>query len=423
MEGNNLMKVEQVAHNTKSSLYTLSCIGLLGWAIFAPISLIPSLIFIAFSFIITGAHFVIDKLSKRDLNHHQNILYHLKKRYSLPTIGIMIWFLSQVPSVFCSDKIWYSLLGLANSDFLLIMCLLIWWLNPSDKWILRWIFALVASSSVVSLYALWQHFSGHNLIEGDALTRMGVFFRSQGFFPHYLSFAAVQLGIWCIAVTVAFLSVLKRHRLYWVTSSILIALSLWTTYGRMVWVTAGIIFVVVLISTKNKKIVFIWLGIITATIVLAITAVPEFGGRLMSVFYISQWGRVPLWKGALAMFLSHPLTGIGVGRFQDIFPKYYCGTGYVRNFCHAHSYLLNRLAETGIVGMAGAIIMWVILFWMGWRMWRTHDDKVRVIIGKSAAISLLALWIIEWGDCYYSDAEIGAVWWFMVGVLGVSSQP
>ena len=104
---------------------------------------------------------------------------------------------------------------------------------------------------------------------------------------------------------------------------------------------------------------------------------------------------------------------------MEWFPEYFQGGAYVRSFCHAHSDPLNRMAETGMLGVLGMLWMWGVLLLMGIRLWRLKSNEPIIMVGRGAAIGLLALWVAGWSQCYYTDAEVGALWWFMVGLMGL----
>lgn len=64
------------------------------------------------------------------------------------------------------------------------------------------------------------------------------------------------------------------------------------------------------------------------------------------------------------MFLSSPWIGVGIGNFNALFTKFGIqGWPYSRG--HAHNYYLNVLAETGIVGLTGYMIMLITAIVVG----------------------------------------------------------
>ncbi len=379
------------------------------WTLAAPVSIAVSQVFIGLAFAAVVIRLVISRFRTGFFAQNKLLL-----------VGICVWLLSQIPSVLLSPDSAVSWRGLGESDWLILLCLAVVFSVPSEKWVVRWLVGLGLSCSIAAVYAVWQHFQGWDLVRNEVLIGMGVFFRGEGFLGFYLTFAGVQLAVFGMLVTVLVSRLSGKIRWYWVVFSVLIALSLWATYARGAWVGAVIGLLVLGFGTGGWKRGLTWLGAMIGVVVLVVLLVPETGGRIGSLLQLGDSGRGALWQGALQMAGDHPLTGIGIGRFQEVFPSVFTGGVYVDSYCHAHSDPLNRLAETGVIGVMGALVLWGILGWMGWRMWRVQSSNLYVVVGRGAAVGLLMLWVAGWSQCYYSDAEVGAVWWFMVGLLGVA---
>jgi putative inorganic carbon (HCO3(-)) transporter len=67
---------------------------------------------------------------------------------------------------------------------------------------------------------------------------------------------------------------------------------------------------------------------------------------LRDLWGVGFLGRVAIWRGSLAMIRDHWLSGVGLGRFSDYFPRYQVTTYYTR---YPHSFLLEAFAELGVV--------------------------------------------------------------------------
>jgi hypothetical protein len=66
-------------------------------------------------------------------------------------------------------------------------------------------------------------------------------------------------------------------------------------------------------------------------------------------------------REAWQSFRSHPVTGVGLGGFHDITERAYAA-GRISEACRecmSHSTLLGHLAETGLVGSAGLVVLWI----------------------------------------------------------------
>jgi O-antigen ligase len=67
--------------------------------------------------------------------------------------------------------------------------------------------------------------------------------------------------------------------------------------------------------------------------------------------------RLSIWRTGLRAVQLFPVTGVGPGAFRHVYPALRPPDGAASAF-HAHDYLLNSFAETGLIGMATLIAMW-----------------------------------------------------------------
>jgi O-antigen ligase len=71
--------------------------------------------------------------------------------------------------------------------------------------------------------------------------------------------------------------------------------------------------------------------------------------------------RLAHWLAGIHMFLDHPLTGVGIGNFQDLYAQYSLGI-FVLPLGHAHNYYINIAAEAGILGLLALLFFLTTLF-------------------------------------------------------------
>lgn len=72
--------------------------------------------------------------------------------------------------------------------------------------------------------------------------------------------------------------------------------------------------------------------------------------------------RMTHWQAAWAMFLEHPLTGVGAGNFSVAFPLYSPHPLFRIARGHAHNYYLHVLAELGLPGFVTYLALLGIVF-------------------------------------------------------------
>ena len=88
---------------------------------------------------------------------------------------------------------------------------------------------------------------------------------------------------------------------------------------------------------------------------LKLLADPHLASGMSSV-----WDRVRWWRTALAMFLDHPLTGVGLGNFPSAYLAYEAAPGLNTRF--AHGLVPSLLSESGFLGAAAYASFVVLVF-------------------------------------------------------------
>ncbi len=84
--------------------------------------------------------------------------------------------------------------------------------------------------------------------------------------------------------------------------------------------------------------------------------------------------RVAHWVAGINMFQAHPLFGVGIGNYQDVYAQYHVGI-FVTPLGHAHNYYINIAAEAGICGLIAFLLFLATVFTYGGRSYRTIHQK------------------------------------------------
>lgn len=99
--------------------------------------------------------------------------------------------------------------------------------------------------------------------------------------------------------------------------------------------------------------------------------------------------RMAHWQAAWDMFDAHTWLGVGIGNYAAVYPAYAL-PHWDDPLGHAHNYYLNVLAESGIVGEAGYLLLWVVIFWTAWRAVRSTGGLAQGIAAGAFGV-LIAL--------------------------------
>jgi putative inorganic carbon (HCO3(-)) transporter len=91
--------------------------------------------------------------------------------------------------------------------------------------------------------------------------------------------------------------------------------------------------------------------------------------------------RWEVWRETLRMIQDRPLTGVGLGTYDDVAYSQYGTSGdrhFFRNGWHAHNLLLHLAAETGVLGVLASGYFWVAVVGFLWQRWWSGEPSQRL---------------------------------------------
>ena len=129
--------------------------------------------------------------------------------------------------------------------------------------------------------------------------------------------------------------------------------------------------------------------------------------------------RISLWSMSLQMASDHPVVGAGPDAFPQLFASYRAQdqagfhTSNVRPES-SHDVVLDRLVDTGALGLLAFLGLIGASLWAGWRALRRLDGAAR-----AAAVALLAAVIGYYVAAlfYYAEPASGWIPWLLMGAL------
>ncbi len=348
-----------------------------------------------------------------------SIVYHIRRKifpitYHPFYIFLVIYLFSQLIAAFASPDYRISLPSFLDTDWFIFLFPFLISLPVNKKWRIIALRTLFASSALVAIYGIIQFFIGVDIFHGKVLNPMGHFYRAEGTYNFYLTFAGNQTMILSLVLSFFLMeSTWKPVKYFYLAVLTLIFLSIIATFGRSTWIATVII--ILLGSWLINRRLF---GMLTAGFLLFGFVVsflsPEVYERLLSIFnpsHPNNIGRWNLWRTAWAMFKDHPLLGIGPGFFNDLFPIYKV-PGFYDAAGHAHNDYLNFAANSGIIGLTSWLTMWVAWFYYTITEIRKKTlakSDIQILLGSILAIT--AILIASFFQCYYTDLENNILWW------------
>lgn len=141
----------------------------------------------------------------------------------------------------------------------------------------------------------------------------------------------------------------------------------------------------------------LWLGAAGALAVVAVAAVLLIGRNVER--FTGDALRLNLWRGAVEVFASDPISGVGVGLFGRAYREVREPFGIHDNrLGTAHNAYLNALAENGLIGAAAMLIGGGALAVALWRRRSRFDDALPG--GRASRL--------RWGGAVAALAAFGA---------------
>jgi len=119
--------------------------------------------------------------------------------------------------------------------------------------------------------------------------------------------------------------------------------------------------------------------------------------------------RLQIWLDLVSVIRHHPITGVGVGAFQQAYPAYSTLVGL--SAAHAHSEPLQWLAEAGMLGVIAGVSAGALLFGA------IRDARGR--LGRRLSLGLLGLALHSLVEFPFRMAAISLI---VAGMLGMLSS-
>jgi O-antigen ligase len=99
---------------------------------------------------------------------------------------------------------------------------------------------------------------------------------------------------------------------------------------------------------------------------------------------IKESSRIALWKEALELWRMFPLTGSGLGTFEEAFNLVRTIFPGPMRVTHAESDYIELLTDTGIVGLLLFLVLIFIVLFRGWQNIRLEkDQKTKILLAGS----------------------------------------
>lgn len=189
--------------------------------------------------------------------------------------------------------------------------------------------------------------------------------------------------------------------------------------SRASWIAVGIAialyFFFRLRQLSRKKLLLVSISVCLCLSLFVVN--PFLLSRLQSITdtnYSNNAERLRMWQSAWHMFLDHPLLGVGLGNYTELYrSRYILPTAVEPYQTHPHSNYMLYLAETGLIGFSAFIAMFLYLLRHYWSRFRTGQNPVALGMFLSI-VSFMVHGLMDWNYGMFSSTS--QYLWFLVGV-------
>ncbi len=175
----------------------------------------------------------------------------------------------------------------------------------------------------------------------------------------------------------------RKNKWLYYASMVCLLIALWLSYSRAGLVSVVMVTTALLFFFPNKRYVLA-AGIsgvaLIAIIIVHPAIVQRFSGLAQGIWALDP-GRFYLWRVALAMFMEHPVLGVGLGAFQLTFETYYRQMMLPQFWVtRSHTSVLTVASELGAIGLGALLWLWVSLL-RAVRRLRSSQEKYLLGVG------------------------------------------
>ena len=343
------------------------------------------------------------------IRHHADIHYsrEIKKYMAV----VLIFFCSTLPAALFTGNPLAGMGAFAEmwiwrfTVFILIVTFI-----KKRSYLINMLTAFLAFFSVDCLVAVYQW---HVHLASDG--------RGWGFGSNTLAIAGIMCMVLPMAITIACDSRFEQRLRNVAKASILcVIMGLLANQSRAAWLACMITTVVSLsrYAMKKKKIFLSSLAVIILCIGF-FGAHPAYVQRLESSTNVttneSNLDRLRMWGGALEMYKTHPVTGVGLNGFKPTYKEYAKSHPEIKHtYSHAHNNFMHLLAETGTPGVLGYVFFVFYFLIISGKNWLKNKNPYDLIILTSVIGFMLLFGQVEY---IIDNSSAIRLFWYVLAIM------
>lgn len=282
------------------------------------------------------------------------------------------------------------------------------------------LYLMMLSGLVTASVALFQNISGYDPLRDKLLEDHGGSYMAVGFFTHHLTYGGIALLILFTTVAWGVFGPGRSSPIRAAFVNLLAAVGLFATFARSALVgIGGGGLALLMLAPKKLRLWIIGVGIagVVGLLVLSPGMMTRFqyfsAGSPDSANESARWR---LWGTAINIIEAHPVFGVGEPNWRYAFKEYKIPGHYV-SVAHPHCDFLSAGVDGGIVAMVIFVALFAAYFRQGAVDLRDiasdHPARWGIVAGLTGVAGILIAGLFQ---NYLTDAEVGNIVWFMVGM-------
>jgi len=290
-----------------------------------------------------------------------------------------------------------------------------------DRRTMMWVLsAMTTAGFLVGGHAVFDYLTGASSGAGFITSAGQLIGRETAGFGQPNQLGGFLVVIAPLAAVGTFLA--QRGRLFFATAAVLAAFGVYVSFSRGALVGLAVVPFVFLRGWR------LWLVGPLLILVVYVSAPGAITARFAT---LSSSGselatRADIWRAAEAIWVRHPVLGVGVGGFPQAYTvvpipdKLYLPATIFVPPPHAHNLFLNLLAEQGLVGLLAFLALVIVAGRTALRM-RAGPDRETRWLGSALIAALLAFLVHNLFDVTMFDSVTGPYVLVLFGVIAAAS--
>lgn len=320
-----------------------------------------------------------------------------------------------------SQPLWGIKASLAISVYVLFgyVFRLVAWNGPSRAE--RFVPWIVGSAALWGLYGTLR-------VAAAGVSLRHAYGAARPFFAEHGAYAAYLAMILPMALVYALERRGSRRGLY-VAASVAIALGIVFSLTRAAWVSLGIVLPITFAlwgwwrRSLAPLVPAAVLALALALVLPATRSEESLGRHVQSITETtdpSNLERLNRWVAALAMAKDHPILGVGVGAYPDVYRLYrrkIFATDQVYQKMGAHSEPFRLIAEMGVLGLMAALWFLIVAFRTGVRAFFHAPDPASRVLVLSVLAGIATFCLHGMFRTYFDLEKVAVPFWAGLGIL------